>query len=89
MYNPIQPARSSKPDQHLQAQYESCMLLWSFAPVYDSYAFKLLGTSFLRVNTGRVFTSSFSANLASDNRKSLENIRFSNSLNVKRVGKFQ
>ena len=35
------------------------MLLWSSAPVYDSYAFKLLGTSFLRVNTGRVFTSGF------------------------------
>ena len=36
---------------------------------------------------GRVFTSSFSGRLASDERKARENSCFSNSLKVKRVGK--
>ena len=54
--------------------------------------------SFCRVNEaindvylsiGRIFTSGFSGRLASDNRKSRENTCFSDSLQVKREGKFQ
>ena len=41
------------------------------------------------MNAGRVFTSGFQGRLASDNRKSRESSCFSNSLKVKRVGKFQ
>ena len=41
------------------------------------------------IATGSVFTSGVWGRLASDNRKSRENSWFSNSLNVKRAGKFQ
>ena len=41
------------------------------------------------IATGSVFKSGVGGRLASDNRKSRENSWFSNSLNIKRAGKFQ